>query len=190
MGRKSPSPGICEYWCSVVRSCAFVRTDFRPDGWRLPSRYERSGCGRGTGPVLRPARAEGDRGPGPGSRRGRKVRALASHIEPRDYADVAADRTPGCDRAPGGMGGDTRGVVHGDLRVRNSRRRLPPFPRGLHGSWRYLLGQAEPGGGGNCLHGLAKSGGTAPPLGLGCARAARGPVCRRGCISGGGRVLR
>jgi hypothetical protein len=34
---------------------------------------------------------------------GEKVRA--GHLEPRDYADVAA--VPGCDRASNGMGGDT-----------------------------------------------------------------------------------
>ena len=67
MGRKSPLPGICEYWCSVVRFCALVRTEFRRDGWRLPWRrdgwrlpwrYERSACGRGADPVRRPARAD------------------------------------------------------------------------------------------------------------------------------------
>ena len=29
-------PGMYEYWCSVVRFRAFVRTDFRPAGWGCP----------------------------------------------------------------------------------------------------------------------------------------------------------
>ena len=36
MGRKSLLPGMCEYWCSVVRFCAFARTDFRPAGHGCP----------------------------------------------------------------------------------------------------------------------------------------------------------
>ena len=60
LGRKSPSPGIREGWCSPVRFYAsgdqVAGTEFRHRGWWHPRRYERSGCGRGTDPLLRSAR--------------------------------------------------------------------------------------------------------------------------------------
>ena len=47
------------------------------------------------GPGITPTRAEGDRVLDLEVVVGEKVRALASRNEPRDYADVAADRSPG-----------------------------------------------------------------------------------------------
>ena len=48
LGRKSPSPGICEGWCSPVRFYAsgdqVVGTEFRPRGWWHPADMSAQGA--------------------------------------------------------------------------------------------------------------------------------------------------